>query len=208
MLCLQRRRLTLFSPGDAGQRADTSYLDPIKVEDAPAEAIRLAAAELALRVSEERRRREVGLGNCPDLKYERMTGKIGDLLTQTIFLCAPTCLCGPCLPSVYMSEPYVHWKTWKPTSFGRFQRKLQCSLPPDVLCRSQGFCGKAHKHRGLGLSGLQVRFVDDSHHQREPARQALLSRARTEHGHPRRRLGGSLPVGTTKGNGSLSEASV
>ena len=60
-----------------GQRADTSYLDPIKVEDAPAEAIRLAAAELSLRVNEERRRRGVGLGCISNLKYERMTGKPG-----------------------------------------------------------------------------------------------------------------------------------
>ena len=62
-----------------GQRADTSYLDPIKVEDAPAEAIRLAAAELSLRVNEERRRRGVGLGCISNLKYERMTGKPGKL---------------------------------------------------------------------------------------------------------------------------------
>ena len=59
----------------AGQRADTSYLDPIKVEDAPAEAIRLAAAELALRVQEERRRRQAGLQANPNLQTQRMTGK-------------------------------------------------------------------------------------------------------------------------------------
>jgi len=64
----------------AGQRADTSYLDPIKVEDAPPEAIRLAAAELALRVQEERRRRSAGLGENPEeMTHQRMTGKPGML---------------------------------------------------------------------------------------------------------------------------------
>lgn len=77
LVILQQGRMGLTSALSAGQRADTSYLDPIKVEDAPAEAIRLAAAELALRVSEERRRRDIGLDNTPNLKYERMTGKIG-----------------------------------------------------------------------------------------------------------------------------------
>lgn len=72
---------------DPGQRADTSYLDPIKVEDAPAEAIRLAAAELALRMMEERRRREVGLGKLPDVKHLRMTGTPGINLHQMVKAC-------------------------------------------------------------------------------------------------------------------------
>ena len=61
-----------------GQREDTSYLDPIKVEDAPTEAIRLAAAELTLRVREERRRRQAGLPDCgAHLFSRRMVGKPG-----------------------------------------------------------------------------------------------------------------------------------
>ena len=50
------------------------------MEDAPAEAIRLAAAELALRVQEERRRREAGLQANPNLQTQRMTGKPSECL--------------------------------------------------------------------------------------------------------------------------------
>ena len=56
------------------------------MEDAPAEAIRLAAAELSLRVNEERRRRGVGLGCISNLKYERMTGKPGEVSSFISFL--------------------------------------------------------------------------------------------------------------------------
>ena len=61
----------------AGQRADTSYLDAIKVEDAPAHAVRLAAAELRLRVQEERRRRKIGLTGTPDMETIKMSGQPG-----------------------------------------------------------------------------------------------------------------------------------
>ena len=72
---------------NAGQRADVSFLDPINVEDAPAEAVRLAVGELAVRIHEERRRREVGLAGRPDITIRGMSGIIGMRLSDLFCTC-------------------------------------------------------------------------------------------------------------------------
>lgn len=53
------------------------------MEDAPANAVRLAIAELQLRVQEERRRRGIGLKETPNIEALKMSGQPGILLLRT-----------------------------------------------------------------------------------------------------------------------------
>jgi hypothetical protein len=63
----------------AGRCTDLSFLDPIVREDTPAQAIRLAAGELALRIQAGRRRQLDGLGEglLALIRQRRMHGKAG-----------------------------------------------------------------------------------------------------------------------------------
>lgn len=65
----------------SGRCTDLSFLDPIVREDTPPQAIRLAAGELALRITEGRRRQAAGLGEAllGSICHTRMHGKAGGL---------------------------------------------------------------------------------------------------------------------------------
>ncbi len=61
-----------------GESTDLSFLDPINRADTPPRAIQLAAAELSLRIEQNRQRLNTGLGNAVDtITRRRMCGKVG-----------------------------------------------------------------------------------------------------------------------------------
>ena len=71
-------------------------MDAIKVEDAPAHGVRLAAAELRLRIQEEQRRRDIGLKDVSDIATLSMSGQPGKysaLISLFMFISRQLTIC-------------------------------------------------------------------------------------------------------------------
>lgn len=65
----------------SGESTDLSFLDPINRADTPPRAIQLAAAELSLRIEQNRQRLNTGLGDAVNtITRRRMCGKVGGFL--------------------------------------------------------------------------------------------------------------------------------
>ncbi len=75
----------------AGESTDLSFLDPINRADTPPRAIQLAAAELSLRIEQNRLRLNTGLGEAVNtILRRRMCGKVGASLNT--FMASVDCL--------------------------------------------------------------------------------------------------------------------